>query len=131
MGPNLISRVSACDVRTHDHGFEVETPVVIGVGSDGLEWLFSRGSDVVHELAIEVLVESALRSNSITRHQPHSSELGIKESRMVTVEPDIKHGPVRRLRDTYFAEEAVFLAIGLDSSHPRYCFSHTTIVASF
>ena len=87
---------------------------------------------MVHELAIEVPVQSVLRSSCIIRHHLYRGELGVEKSRMVTGKQQIlNRGPTRHLKGTYFAEEAVFLAIGLDSSHPIYCFSHSLIFASF
>ena len=106
---------------------------MIWVRSDGFKRLLSRSRDMIHELVIKVPVQSVLRPSSIIRRQLYCSELGIEESRMVTVKPVLnhRHRPKIFLRDTYFAEEAVFWAIGLDSSHPRYCFSHSIIAASF
>jgi len=86
---------------------------------------------MVHELAVEVLIQSVLRSSSIIRHQFYRRELGIEESRMVATKLTLSHKPTQHLRDTDFADEAVFLAIGLDSSHPIYCLSHNFIFSSF
>jgi len=117
-------------VPTHDHGFEIEAPIVVRVRSDSFEWLLSRSRDMVHKLVVEVSVQGVLRSSSIIRHQLYRSELGVEEGCVVTAKPVLSHGYTQPLRDTYFAEEAVFLAMGLDSSHPRYCLSHTFIAVS-
>ena len=104
---------------------------MIRVRSDGFEWLLSRSRDMVHKLVVEVPIQSVLRSSSIIRHQLYCSELGIEESCVVTVKPVLSQRHSRPVEDTNFAEEAVFLAMGLDSSHPRYCLNHNFIAASF
>lgn len=87
---------------------------------------------MVHELVVEVPIQSVLRSRSIVRHQLYRCKLGIEKSRMVAVRQILSsQTQTLRLRDAYFAEEAVFLAMGLDSSHPIYCLSHNCILASF
>ena len=58
---------------------------MVRIRSDSFKWLFSGSRDVVHELVVEIPVQSVLRSRPIVCHQLHRSELGIEERRVVAV----------------------------------------------
>ena len=86
---------------------------------------------MIHELVVEVCrFRASCAPGSTIRHQLYPSELGVEESCVVAAKPII-HILTRRLGDTYSAEEAVFLTIGLDSNHPTYCLNHSFIFPSF
>ena len=118
-------------VPTHDHCLKIETAVMERIRSDSFEWLFSRSSNMVHELVGEVPIQRVLRSSPVIRQQLHCSKLGVEERCVIAKVQALSHTPAPLLIETYLAEEAVFLAIGLDSNHPMYCFNHTFIFASF